>query len=615
MKRKLYMSVLLCAFLGVATQTFAIGESCSNPIALGTDYSAQITGAGTKWYMARMYDLPLTVRYYPNDEMAAPDLYMDFSCTPGVYDDSIICSQFCTENDPLLKLPHHVTPTWTLDENNQVCYEVSMGASYRDRLLEVGIHYDVEILIRAVYYGTGTITLTQDAFANCMDGYKFMHSGDTVHVHADDDSRHVVVPYIQWQRDSIRYVWNGTAPLQLAVGTECKFDPFDNSDPNIVNFVELQPGDTFKLTSAQLEYYVKGGVYYSEAGMFFAKWYSESEGILKVERVPMAPPRGGATLLRYNIATDVVPSDTIDKTYAIPLTWTDDVKFITPTDHVFKMYIGTDPEFLPHQAIASYQFFPGDEGHWLGLYASEMQALWKKTKEQYLYIKIWCIDEATTVTPLRWTPSDCTKEGATFYIPPKDTSIHIDTKDTRVFRLHYPQWKDGDMTFQFDQTQECKVFVSDTCQITTNTSASNLIASVLSLKNKNPKSYTAAVVNSWEPRVIDDDKFIYVRFYTTVDGGGTITITTKAPEEHDPVPFVYPAATVYVTCGEKETSGAQNVSVKVSKEQDVAIYDAASVKVEEWHQKPSDAPHSVKLQPGDYTLVGASEKIAILIKN
>ena len=614
MKRTSYILALLCAILSVTTQAFALGESCSNPIPLGTNYSAEITGTGTrtKWYMARMYDLPLTVRYYPNDEMAAPDLYMDFSCTPGVYDDSIICSQFCTENDPLLKLPHHVTPTWTLDENNQVCYEVSMGASYRDRLLEVGIHYDVEILIRAVYYGTGTITLTQDAFANCMDGYKFMHSGDTVHVHADDDSRHVIVPYVQWQRDSIRYVWNGTAPLQLSVGTECKFDPFDNSDPNIVNFVEMQPGDTFKLTSAQLDYYVKGGVYYSEAGMFFAKWYSEGEGILKVERIPMAPPKGGATLLQYNKATPVTASDTVVKTYAIPLTWTDDVKFTTPTDHVFKMYIGTRHDFLPQQAIASYRFFPSSEGHWYGLYASDMQKLWGKAEEQYLYIKIWCVEE-TTITPLHWYPSDCLVDGKTTYIPPKDTIMTIGKTENKLYRLFYNEWTGGDMTLKFSLTNDCQIFITDTCELITNGNKPCVIYTKI-LKKQNTYTLSATTIEGWKNRVVDEDGFIYLRVYTNVDGG-FLTITTTAPEEGDPVPIVYPAATVYVTCGEKESSGAQSVTVKVSVEQDIIIFDSEANVVESWRQKLTEAPHSITLQPGAYSLEGEREKIAILINN
>ena len=195
--------------------------------------------------------------------------------------------------------------------------------------------------------------------------------------------------------------------------------------------------------------------------------------------------------------------------------------------------------------------------------------------------------------------------------------MQIDRRDTRIFKLHYPQWKNGDITLQFDQIQKCYALFADSCSITSNTSATNLLkpGGVVTLQNKNSKTVTSTTIDSWEPRVIDEDGFIYLRLYTDRAGGGFVTITTTAPEEQDPAPIVYPAATVHVTCGEKESSGAQNVTVKVSVEQDITIYDATSTKVAEWHQLPTDAPHAVKLQPGNYTLSGKDEKIAILIKN
>ena len=618
MKHTSYILLLVSAMLMAAGQVFAKqGDSCNDPIPLGKDYSAEITKTGTVYYSANTFDLPLAVYFKTSTPNQPPLVEMDFTCTPGVYLDSILCSLFCKKEGGggiEFDMPHKPELKVTTLEDGSFAYYIAMGKTYRDLLLQVGIDYNVVVHIKVTYKSTGTMTMSPDAFGNCMDGYKFMHIGDTIHVHADDISRHVVVPYIQWMEDSIRYVWDGTAPIQLSVATECEFDPDDNRNPKIANFEELQPKDTFKLTSQDLKRYVNSGEFTSEAGMFFAKWHSAGTGVLKLERVPQAPPRGGATLLRYNKATEVVPSDTLVKTYAIPFTWTDTIKFITPTDHVFKMYIGTDPDFLPQQAIASYQFLRRENGHWLGLFADEMKELWKKTHEQYLYVKIWCT-EKTTITPLHWSTSTCLADNHTVYLPPQNASITIDRRDSRIFRLYYPQWKGGDIKFQFSKTQECKVIVADTCKISgTNTSASSVIASK-SLKNKNVYSFTVDEIENWEPRVVDEDGFIYLRLYTDVSGGGVVTLTTTAPEEEDPKPIVYPAATVHVTCGAKESSGAQNITVKVSKEQDIIIYDAASVKVAEWHQLPTDSPHSLKLQPGDAILAGSEEKIAILIKN
>ncbi len=618
MKHISFVVALTCVLLSSASSAFAKqGDSCNDPIPLGKDYSATITKPQTVWYSANTFDLPLAVYFKTTTSNQPPIVEMDFTCTPGIYTDSILCSLFCKKTGSggiEFDMPHKPELKVTTLDDGSFAYYIAMGKTYRDLLLQMGIDYNVVVYIKVTYKSTGTMTMTPDAFGNCMDGGKFMHVGDTIRVNANDVSRHVIVPYIQWMEDSIRYVWNGTAPLQLSVATDCDFDPDDNTNPRIANFEELQPKDTFKLTSEQLKYYVNGGDYSSEAGMFFAKWHTTGTGILKIERVPQAPPRGGATLLRYNRATDVTPSDTLVKTYAIPYTWTTDTKFTTPTDHVFKLYVGTDPDFLPQQAIASYQFFPGNEGHWLGLYAAQLQQLWTKTTEQYLYIKIWCTAK-TTITPLRWYPSDCADNDKTTYLPPKNDKITVGRKETTVYRLLYDLWRGGDITLQFSSNSKCQVFIADTCKIsTTNTSASNLINNVISLQNRNKRTITAATIESWAPRVIDEDGFIYIRFYTEVSGGGTITLTTATPEEQDPAPIVYPATSLYVACGDKDQSGAQNVTIKVSVEQDLTIYDSASTQIADWHQNPTDAPYSIKLNPGAYTLVGKSEKVEILIK-
>ena len=615
MKKISFILVLVCLMIGVTPALAQQGKSCSNPIPLGKDYSATITKPQTVWYSANTFDLPLAVYFKTSTPNQPPLVEMDFTCTPGVYADSILCSLFCKKGGSggiEFDMPHKPDLKVTTLEDGSFAYYIAMGKTYRDLMLQMGIDYNVVVYIKVTYKSTGEMTMTPDAFGNCMDGYKFMRLGDTIHVHADDVSRHVIVPYIQWMEDSIRYVWNGTAPIQLSVATECEFDPDDNRNPKIANFEELQPKDTFKLTSQDLKRYVSGGEFTSEAGMFFAKWHSTGTGVIKLERVPQAPPRGGATLLRYNRPTDVVASDTLVKTYAIPYTWTTDTKFTTSTNHVFKLYVGKDPDFLPKDAIASYQFLPGEDGHWIGLYGDELKELWKKTSEQYLYVKIWCT-EKTTITPYRWYPSDCLSADNTIYLPPKNATIQIALRDARIFRLHYEQWRRGDITFKFSKNDNCNVLIADSCKITSNTSATNLI-SVTSLKNKNAKTITAETIESWANRVIDEDGFIYLRFYSDASGGGTITLTTTAPEEQDPAPIVYPAATVSVTCGEKDPSGAQNVAIKVSVEQDLTIYDSASTPIADWHQNPTDAPYSIKLNPGAYTLVGKSEKVEILIK-
>ena len=92
--KKRYVNILLLITLLLASLSAPmraqVGKSCSNPIVLGPNYSETIYAAGSTWYIANTFDLPMAIDFYPtNPNSAAPELELDFSCTPGVYEDSI----------------------------------------------------------------------------------------------------------------------------------------------------------------------------------------------------------------------------------------------------------------------------------------------------------------------------------------------------------------------------------------------------------------------------------------------------------------------------------------------------------------------------------------------
>lgn len=604
---------LLFIFVGLALNAANEGAICSKAIPLGNDFRETITGPKTVWYVANTFDLPLTVYFAPQNESdPAPEVEMDFTCTPGIYTDSILCSLFCKNGGSSgidFGLPYKATLQTDHLPDGTFVYYISLGKKYRDLLLQMGISYNVEVYVKVTYKSAGVISIApNDLFANCMDGFKFMQLGDTVQVKTRDKSRHVIVPYVQWQEDSIRYVWDGPQPVTLTISYACDVDPTNNGDERILDFYTLQPKDTLKLTSAELKYYVKNAD--SEAGMFYAKFYTDGTGTMKIERVPQAPPQGGATLLRYDRAT---PVDTA-KLYAIPYTWTTATLFKTPTDHIFRMYIGTTHDFQKANAIATYQFSRSDAGHWLGLQDAEMQALWTHATDKYLYIRFECTTK-TSITPSLWRPSDCIigstllEKGKTYTIPSKSTTI---------YRIYYPDWKDGDMSVTWNQNAECKWLISGSCEIGTNQNAASVIDyTIMQAKTTYTKS-ASRIESRWGPQV-DPDGFIYMRFYTTKSGGGKITVNSTAPEEVDPAPILYPAATISVVCDGEPTDAGQPYIIRVSAEQDLSVYPgepddiASRTPIETWHQT-TGTTHQIVLKTGVYTLKGADETIRVEVK-
>ena len=506
------------------------GSSCGEPIELHSGYTQTVWTASKVWYIANTFDLPMAIDFYPaNNVTQNLTLHLDFGCTSGDYEDPVLCSLFCKSNSVYTSLPHTQGVALSVDNNGKSRYHVEFGEFYRDMLLRQGIDYNVPVYICAEFPCGGQLTMEPDAISNCMDGAKFMHLGDTVRVRPNDGERHVIVPYVQWQYDSIQYVWQGEESCIVAVANKCNFDPADENDKTVLDRQVVLPGGVVKLSSRLLMDYVNNQTNYpNEAGMYFAKFYSASEGVIKIEEIPAPPPAEGAILLKYGERAAVNAND-LNRVYAMPNSWIKDMQFVTPTSRVFRMYIGKTVDFAIEDAIATYQFDRTDDGHALYLFGNDMEALWKKqvASEQYLYIRFECTDN-TYVTPSLWTPSDCMKKAKRI-----EAGVQFDVaaKSNVNYSFLFADWKGGDMTIAWTNTQNtCPFYIADTCNVP------NSDVSPVFYTDKAPKkgsiTIPTATVDSWEPKV-DPDGYIYIRFYSRAQG--KITVTTTAVEEEDPL--------------------------------------------------------------------------------
>lgn len=609
LKRISYM-VCVCVFLmTLCAQAYAQdGSTCYRAIPLGDNYTVNITGARTVWYTAWTYDLPLSVYFIPNNASdPEPEVTMDFGCTPGIYADPIICLLFCRGGTATLEMPHKPKlNTTTVD--GRFAYYLSMGKSYRDMLLKMGIDYNVQVFIKVVYKAGGEMSIAPDnMFSNCMDGAKFIHFGDTVRVRTDNVDRHVVVPYVQWQNDSIRYTWQGTAPCRLLVASDCRFNVLDDgSDENILDIIELQPGESYKVKSSDIKHYVN--FVDNEAGMFFAKCYSTAAGVLTVEQVPMDPPDGGAVLLHYDEEQILMANDT-NALYAIAQDWNVNTRFFVPTDHIFRMYVGKTPDFTPSTALFSYTFARAVDGHELVLDETTMKNMWKKKAGNYLYIRFACTAR-TSITASQWTASPCVANTDIPFVK-RDTSVYVGNKNysSNYFRFRYLDWEGGDMIFTWQGKQaNCKVAVADTCQFTVAKTDPRVFYYLVAQRRSNaatkPYMVPADTVAKWR-NYTDEDGYLYLR----MDPGtypANMDINSNAPAETDPV---YPASTIAVLCVDNNPG---NLSVLVSEDQHLTLINASGTTVSEW-DAVVNTPHSLTLSSGLYTLVGSSENVTIQV--
>ena len=148
-KALLIASMTLFSVLPMAAQ--ALGTSCENPFVITEEFSTTITEPGSYWFSVTTYDLPLRVRYTPNvatgETMKA---YVDFSCTPGVYDDPNLyeLTDMATGWGFEMPLPFGVRDVMV--DGKLAYYEASVDESYRELMTNFGILYNVEAKVGSI---------------------------------------------------------------------------------------------------------------------------------------------------------------------------------------------------------------------------------------------------------------------------------------------------------------------------------------------------------------------------------------------------------------------------------------------------------------------------------
>jgi hypothetical protein len=294
MIKKFFSALVVVLF---ATSMMAqTGLACEDPIPVDENYVGTVDGPCELWYTAWTYDLPLNVHFVPDAEnsMYSPEIEVDFTCIPGVYSDKKLDSliNFVDAYDvtfPLELMCDLISP------NGKNEWSLSVNKTYREQLAEFGIPYNLQAYIKVKFYESGRITLKPDTlFKNCMETAEYLHLGDTIEISANDVDRVFVLPYTDWQEDSIRYVWIGeqSATIYAAV-QECSFEP-STTNGFVWTTYHVTADVPCKLYPSQMKTAIKENV---GGGLFYGKVIAPVAGKLVVEKIPMASAEGGATLL------------------------------------------------------------------------------------------------------------------------------------------------------------------------------------------------------------------------------------------------------------------------------------------------------------------------------
>ncbi len=515
---------LLFAVAFFATNMMAqSGLSCEDPIPVDSNYVGEVDGPCTVWYTASTYDLPLNVHFIPeaDDSDWWPEVMIDLTCVPGVYDDSKI--------DSIIKMAEGFDITFPVEltcdrvvNNGKVEWDLFVDAMYREQLAEFGVTYDVPAFVQVTFYEAGKITLNPDTtFSSCMENAEHVVLDDSITIQTNDSNRVFMMPYTDWQEDSIQFVWTGDQPAYVYMASnECNFMP-STASGYVWACYTVTKDEPFKVSNKHIKDAITA---YDGGGLFYSKILSASEGKMVVEKIPMRQAQGGAIVMEYGVPIELQANDTT--LYCFPNTWSA-TEFVSTASVTAKVYMSNTSNFLPVDAdenvIDTYPFTMLSNGSNLTLSSREMDILLNSSTDDYIYVRFQCAS-STTITAYPWDASDCADKSRTinsgkrFNVAAKSSS--------NILRLRYDDWKGGDMVINWEGQVRIPTYIADTCSFTLS-SSNKRVLKYTSIKAKTIETYDAATVDSWESRV-DADGFLYVRM--NPNSAGYITFTSIKPE-------------------------------------------------------------------------------------
>ncbi len=614
MKNTILYRCLVCMVLSVGAVLNAAepaGSSCSNPILLTSEYDAYIAEPGIYWFSSWTYDLPVKVYYIPTDATINQPLkaYVDFTCTPGVYDDPNLVELTNLADGWGHSMPLEFVADKT-DIDGKPAYVLIVEDTYRELMRQFDITYNVEAKVQVEIPAAGKIQLAPDsAFRQCIESSHWLQLPDTIHLTPAMSDSVFVMPVTDWKNDSVRMTWTGSEqPLSIWLGSTCDFE-LSTSDPNVIDYLMLFPdGDEYKeegyynymdLSSELLQELIKE---FGEGGLYYVKLVSAEKADFIIDYKQMSEDMARAIPMELDKPVSVAAEDTAQY-YYFRKKWSDfSIQWTANTQDTIAAYFGTTPTFRISSAdahyLGKYYLYPQGGNSRLSLSSWELRNMVSNAEMDFLFVRFDAPQE-TEITPSVWSVGECAAN--TVEIQPNDSLTLLANRPADVYRIDYAKWSKGDITISWDGFSFVRTYLGDTCSF--NLASNN--AHVLNYQVLQ-KIDTMQITKDWLLGMsdrVDADGFLYFRFNTsgvgdlrtaqTIVPGPSTDMNT--PEKMD---FV-------VKCADGD------IIVQTTTSQMFRLYDSLGVLISSWIQAPKDEHPVCIPSNGVYILKGENYVVQI----
>lgn len=222
------MKHLLFSILAVLVTMTAMaqndGSSCEKAIYVDSTLVQEVEANTTYWFTANTEDLPLTVYFFPEEEKEVePQVYVDFTCEPGVYNDEKLREII----DMALSLGLYFplgAPFDTIDVDGKKAYTMSYERDLLEVLVALGIDYSLPVYVTFIPPVAGTVQMDNIKTTTlCTDIHQRVEMQDTLYLQANKPGL-FYFPVEEWKDNKISFTWTGSTPIRAYLETDCEFD-------------------------------------------------------------------------------------------------------------------------------------------------------------------------------------------------------------------------------------------------------------------------------------------------------------------------------------------------------------------------------------------------------
>lgn len=250
------------------------GSSCEKAIYVDSLMVQSVEANTTYWFTANTDDLPLTVYFFPDEEPEyAPEIYIDFTCEPGVYEDQNIRDIVDLAIDMGIYFPFGI-PFDTIEVDGTTAYRVSYERDLLELLAMLGIDYSIPVYVsfRSPVAGSAQVSNVKTV-TDCSALHQRVEMQDTLYLQANKPGL-FYFPVKEWKDKNMSFIWNGEGNIRAYLEPDCEFDTLTS---DVVYTFEETSVEGYPMQTA-LNLDIDNYIYFSEDGNMYVLFIAEGDG-------------------------------------------------------------------------------------------------------------------------------------------------------------------------------------------------------------------------------------------------------------------------------------------------------------------------------------------------